>query len=83
MWPKIAKFRPIWSHCSRPRQTFQATPSESLEKISATVGLGIESRDFAQHLDSVDPLKEFRKRFAYPKRGGLPIGKPSSHATLV
>ena len=29
--------------------------------------------EFAKYLDDVDPLKEFRKKFDYPKRKTLPV----------
>ena len=33
----------------------------------------VNSFEFAKYMDSVDPLKEFRKKFDYPKRKTLPI----------
>ena len=29
--------------------------------------------EFAKYMDSVDPLKDFRKKFDYPKRKTLPV----------
>ena len=29
--------------------------------------------EFAKYMDSVDPLKDFRRKFDYPKRKTLPV----------
>ena len=33
----------------------------------------VSSMEFAKYMDSVDPLKDFRKKFDYPKRKTLPV----------
>ena len=50
-----------------PKATDGSSPKEALETLASSAGLEIASDDFAKHLDSIDPLREFRKRFAYPK----------------
>ncbi|KAG8180527.1 hypothetical protein JTE90_007480 [Oedothorax gibbosus] len=39
--------------------------------LSSSWSLDIDSKEFAKKLDDEDPLKEFRKRFHYPKKKGL------------
>jgi hypothetical protein len=53
-------------------------PGEVLDAISAQLSLSVDSATFAKHLDSVDPLKDFRQKFAYPKNKTLPIGETSN-----
>jgi len=47
---------------------------ETLEKNSQFLEADVSSHDFAIRMDSIDPLRSFRKRFSIPKRGGLPSG---------
>lgn len=45
---------------------------------SKTWSLDIDSEDFAKQMDSEDPLKDFRKRFHYPKKRFLMNVDPNS-----
>jgi len=49
------------------------SPSQKLEKIAKENGLQVNSVEFAKYMDDVDPLKEFRQKFDYPKRKTLPV----------
>ena len=50
-------------------------PFEILRNVSLETGLRIETRQFAEHLDAIDELKNIRKEFHYPKNKNLPKGK--------
>lgn len=52
-----------------------SSPSEVLASMAAKHQLDLSSRQFAQHLDELDPLRRFRERFDYPKKGTLPSAK--------
>jgi len=47
-------------------------PFEILRNVSLETGLRIETRQFAEHLDAIDELKNIRKEFHYPKNKNLP-----------
>ena len=48
------------------------SPSQMLARLSKEAGLNVESREFAQYLDSVDELNGVREEFHYPKKDTLP-----------
>ncbi|XP_045584712.2 kynureninase isoform X1 [Procambarus clarkii] len=47
------------------------SPAETLRALAHEHGIDILSPEFATLLDSQDPLRGFRDRFAYPKKGSL------------
>ena len=49
-------------------------PLEELLKISETIGHDLDTVEFANHMDSIDPLKHLREEFHYPKMKTLSSG---------
>ncbi|KAK4317027.1 hypothetical protein Pmani_011839 [Petrolisthes manimaculis] len=59
-------------HYNNYHQNWKAhTPSELLWEKANEQGVDVLSEEFARIMDKEDPLREFRKRFSYPKNGNL------------
>lgn len=43
-------------------------------EISKATGYDLESVEFARHMDSIDPLRQLRQEFHYPKMKTLGKG---------
>ncbi|XP_047468963.1 kynureninase-like [Penaeus chinensis] len=52
-------------------------PNEVLQSFAAKHGVDVLNREFAELMDSLDPLRGCRERFAIPKRGTLPGADPA------
>jgi len=52
-------------------------PLEELSVEALRHGLELKGEEFARHMDSVDPLRGFRERFALPSKGSLPSAQVS------
>ena len=44
------------------------------QEYSTEIGLEVNSKLFAEYLDSIDELREIRNEFYYPKNRTLPLG---------
>jgi len=49
-------------------------PAEELRAISMKIGHSIDTAEFANHMDSIDPLRHLRNEFHYPKNKNLAGG---------
>ena len=45
-----------------------------LQEYSTKAGFEVDSKLFAEYLDSIDELREIRNEFYYPKNRTLPLG---------
>ncbi|XP_068209059.1 uncharacterized protein [Palaemon carinicauda] len=61
----------LWNQMALP------SPAEELSSAAARRHVCVYVREFAKGMDEVDPLREFRQRFDYPKKGQLPNAKVS------
>lgn len=57
------------------------SPEDQLEVIAKKINHDIDSLEFAIYMDTSDPLKDFRKKFAYPKRKEMPTSAKHLTAT--
>ena len=60
-----------------------STPKAVLEKISAPLGVSIDSLEFAELMDKQDVLAETRKLFVIPKLGTIPCGQFNLRSVLM